>query len=594
MTASWNEVRQALAVRVSDMDYRVWLAPVDGELADRTVRLRLAGGSGYMAERLERKMGALIRETAAPELGCAPSEVVLDIRLADARKPGLLPSFETGAAQAPSHAPSQTAQHLAKPRRGKTLSVSADSRAAACESAPADRPEPPASARDCRPAGKAAADRPFAATVTSVSPVGTRATWQMSALPLVRTMPLDSHITASGARLKARVAEINEKWRYSFDDFVVGDSNRMAATAARDMCRPDSYAETLFVSSDTGLGKTHIVQSAVRELLNTRGTDARVAYLTADEFYSRYRLALSSNDLDGFQEKVRSLDFLLMEDVQFLVRKTMTQEILLGLVKHLRNKGSKVVFTSRYRTNELKDIDPALVSFLGAGLQTVMDAPDYEMRCEIVRRKARAANIPLSEEVVDILASSLEGDVRRIESCLQTIFLKARVDGHRPDPDLAREVVEGLVEKREDEPRIVSFDLLLSHTCKCCGLTEGQLCSPVRKRPHVEARNVLFYLARNHAHLTYEQIGARVNRTHSTVIKGITTIEHKLTLDTPAARQTAHLVELIEKNAGLASSRLSSDASGPSDGSSGRPSSRPSSRPSRKSSRKSSGKSSGK
>lgn len=380
----------------------------------------------------------------------------------------------------------------------------------------------------------------------TVSDEGGTSSYTVRPQALVRSLPLDQAATLSGDALNRK------QWRYTFADFVTGPSNAMAVSAAQDVCRPRSFVETLFVSSEPGLGKTHIVQSAVRQILEDRGPTARVAYLTAEDFYARFRMGLRNDSLDDFTGKVRALDFLLLDDVQYLCGKNRTQELLMSLVKQLQDKGSKVVFTSRFLSKDLKKLDSQLVSLIASGVQASMDAPDYAMRCEIVRRKARAHGILLDEEVVGLLASHLEGDVRRIESCLQTLFLKMQVLGTAASPDLALEVLSkfGCVEK-PDSP-LPTFEDFLCCVSQCYGLTESQICSCIRRRNFVEARNVLFYLARKHTRLTLAQIGARVNKRHSTVIKGIASVEHTLSSQTSAGRQTAHLVELIEKNAGCA------------------------------------------
>lgn len=395
-------------------------------------------------------------------------------------------------------------------------------------------------------------DMPIAAPVHDVPPAsmttrsadGTQTTWTMAPQPLIKTLPLDQAATISGDAL------LRKQWRYTFDDFVVGPTNAMAMTAAQDMCRPNSYVETLFVSSEPGLGKTHIVQSAVRQLLEERGTHAKVAYLTADDFYARFRMGLRNDTLEEFMGRVRALDFLLVDDVQYLHGKARTQEVLLSLVKHLQDRGSRVVFTSRFLPKELKSLDPQLVSLISSGILANMDAPTYGMRCEIIRRKALSQQARLPDEVIALLATSLEGDVRQIESCLQTLLLKMRVLNQGATPDMALEVLSQFSSQDKDKKPLPSFEDLMGYVSQCYGLTISQICSRIRRRNFVEARNVLFYLARKHTNMTLVQIGAKVNKRHSTVIKGIASIEHSLASATASGRQTARVVQLIERNAG--------------------------------------------
>ncbi len=508
MSASWNNILKSLAETVEPSDFKVWLAPVRAEISDHSLSLHLDGCSNYMRRRLEQKMGGIIRTAASRELRCRPEE--LNLRF-----------FSAPAAEAK---PQQAAPVGALPGTEKFRSAPARQQGQGESSGPA---KSPAAAGGEAPLPAAAA--PGARTLQPQA--------------LVSSLPLDQPATLSGDALLRR------QWRYSFEDFVAGPSNAMALAAAEDVCRPEGSVETLFVSADPGLGKTHIVQSAVRRILTERGPRARVAYLTADEFYARFRMGLRSNTLDDFQDRVRALDFLLVDDVQFLQRKQATQELLLSLVKHLQNRGSRVVFTSRCLPRELKALDPQLLSLFSSGILASMSAPSLEMRREILRRKALAQRADIPDEVTDLLAGSLQGDVRLLESCLKTLLLRMRVQDAKASPDLALEVL------RQFQPagqplRMPSFEELLDGVSRCCGLSPRQLSSGLRRRSYVEARNVLFYLARKYTDLTLVQIGARVNKRHSTVIKGIAAVEHSLSCATSTGRQTARLISLIETDTG--------------------------------------------
>ncbi len=557
MTDCWNHILTNLSASVGAMDFKVWFAPVSGEISGRTLSLSVQG-SEYMARRLQKKFGSLIQGAAAEQMNCRPDEVVLKVASSGVssqgrKQPGakgeqslnLLPEGSMPVQKEPQQKPVQ--QRAARQKK-PAQPVAAQAQAVQGQLPGAEN----AAGAQSRGRRQAAAG---AAAVTPSVPVGfmtqtvsdeggsRRAQPRMVEPTLIKTMPLTQGLTLSGDNL------IRKQWRYTFDDFVTGPSNAMAMTAAMDMCRPQSFVETLFMSSDPGLGKTHIVQSAVRQILEDRGSNARVAYLTGDEFYARFRMGLVNDTLDDFMGRVRALDFLLVDDIQALGGKTKTQEVLLSLVKHLKDRGSRVVFSSRFTPKELKKLDSQLVSLVSSGVQTSMDDPDYSMRCEILRRKAAAQNVVLPEEVVAALADGIEGDVRQLESCLQTLILKGRVLETGITPELAMEVLGQFATPKKDS-RKFTIDGLINCVSREYSITEQQLCSCLRRRHYVEARNVLFYLARKYTTMTLMEIGARVNKRHSTVIKGIATIEHNLTVDTATGRQTAAVVRIIEQNAG--------------------------------------------
>ena len=551
MSECWNHILTSLSSSVGADDFKVWLSPVSGEVTGNTLLLSMAG-SNYMARRLEKKFGSLIMDAASDAMHCSPDEVVLKITSCK-DQPARSTHPENSAKEDKAQPVCSQEQGIQSPDQ----SVSRQKKISRSEKKPAREEALPLPGADHAKADAPRAAAPAKAGSSQVRQSSaremTRLSGQSSVQPrqqqtmvqqsLVTTMPLNQGLTVSGDAL------MRKQWRYSFDDFVVGPSNDMATTAARDLCRPQSFVETLFVSSEPGLGKTHIVQSAVRQILEDRGSNARVAYLTGDEFYARFRMGLVNDTLDDFMGRVRALDFLLVDDIQSLAGKAKTQEVLLSLIKHLKDRGSRVVFSSRFQPRDLKKLDSQLVSLVSSGIQTSMQNPDYEMRCEILRSKAKARHAVLPEEVVALLADGIEGDVRQLESCLQTLLLKGRVLNTGITPELAAEVLSQFGTLKKGGSKL-TIDGLIGCISREYSITEKQLCSCLRRRLYVEARNVLFYLARKYTSLTLVQIGARVNKRHSTVLKGIATIEHNLSAETATGRQTAAVVRLIERSAG--------------------------------------------
>ncbi len=338
-----------------------------------------------------------------------------------------------------------------------------------------------------------------------------------------------------------------QNWRYSFADFVVGPTNNMAVAAAQDVSRSCGCVRTLFVNSSSGLGKTHLAQ-AVGRAISEEGTNARVGYLTAEEFASRFVTALRAQDIEGFKARFRELDVLLMEDVHFFQGKEKMQDMALAVVKSLQAKGGRAIFTSSFSPRELQKVDSQLVSHFCSGILTDMGRPTKDMRCDILGRKARTFQVLLPESVCDLLASRLTGDVRQMESCLNSLIFKARLLNCGLNVDLAMEVLS----QYADVACGPDFSTILRLVCESYGLNERQLASRSRRKECVVGRNTAFYLARKHTEMTLEEIGEKFNRRHSTVIKGITSLERELSRESTEGRRIARAVSLIERNAGLA------------------------------------------
>lgn len=378
--------------------------------------------------------------------------------------------------------------------------------------------------------GKQQRPRPAAAILANVMPAASQAS-----LPISSPAPQ----AASGV------------WRYRFEDFVTGSSNTLAVAAARDLCQ-SGQVRTLFVTSGSGLGKTHLAQAA-GQLLSQSRQPLKVGYLTAERFASRFVAAMRAKDLETFKQSLCSLDVLLLEDVHFLQKKSAMQEFVLAIIKNLQAKGGRVIFTSSFSPRQMQDMDSQLASHFCSGILASMEKPDLEMRREILRRKADHFQIALPDEVSNLLSQRLSSDVRQLESCLKSMIFKARLLNSGLTVDLALETMEQYsgAEMSLDLPAIVRL------VCESFGLTEAQLKSRSRKHEYVQGRNAVFYLARKHTELSLENIGSALNRRHSTVTRSITQVERELAMETREGRQLAKTVALIEKRCGIADSHNS-------------------------------------
>ena len=334
-------------------------------------------------------------------------------------------------------------------------------------------------------------------------------------------------------------------WRFSFEDFVVGSSNELAFAASKNMCSEYMQANTLYLNSSPGLGKTHLLQAVGHSLsASCNRTQSKVEYLTAEEFTSQFLFSLQGRTVDQFKSRYRNLDLLLLEDVHFLQSKEQTQMELLATIKAIHDRGGKVVLTSSFSVRELKFINEQLVSRICSGFISPIDKPDFETRCRILRHKAQKQQVVLSAEVEALLAEHIHGDVRQIESCLQNMILKAQLYKTGITEQMAWDVIGNYAAQCPD----MSLEAIIQKVCKFFSLNHEQLVSTKRKKDYVLARNAAFYLARKHTDLSLEAIGQRFNKKHSTVLKGITNLEREISRQTPEGRQIAHTLSIIEKS----------------------------------------------
>lgn len=340
-------------------------------------------------------------------------------------------------------------------------------------------------------------------------------------------------------------------WRYKFSDFVVGPCNELAHAAAKSLCAQSAhstYSDVLFLCSQPGLGKTHLMQAVGSGLAAVSNYHApRVEYLSAEEFATQMRLALRSGEIDRFKTRFREADVLLLEDIHFLQDKIKTQDEVLATVSSLLQRGSRVVFSSSFAPRDLSGIDSQLLSRLGSGLIAGIERPDFETRRKIISHKASVHKVYLADEVTDYLAQTINSDVRQIESCLHNLALKAKILNTTISMHMAMETVANYASDNSS----VTLSTIARLVCESFGVTPEFMNSKSRKQQYVQARNTAFFLARKHTDLSLQDIGRHFNRSHSTVIKGITSLERDVHQQNTVGRQIQGTISLIERNANL-------------------------------------------
>lgn len=333
-------------------------------------------------------------------------------------------------------------------------------------------------------------------------------------------------------------------FKYSFDDFVVGPSNRLAFAAAESLLQEHAPTNMIFLSSQSGLGKTHLIQSLGKTLsTKAKQENLQIAYLSAEQFTTQFVRAAQTQQMAEFKNSFRSLDVLLLEDVHQLQGKEKTQEELLATIKTLHSNGGRVVLTSSFTPKEIVGIDTSLLSHFHTGFIANIEKPDMETRFNILLDKARKASFFLPSHIAELMASRITGDVRILESCLNNLRLHAQFLNAPVSDDMALEII-GQVVATSPELDLKSIVRLV---CKAYGITEKQLQSSARNASLVLARNTAFYLLRKHTDMTLNQIGTGFHRRHSTVSKGITMLEKEMSRESSVGRQVAHTIEQIER-----------------------------------------------
>ena len=331
---------------------------------------------------------------------------------------------------------------------------------------------------------------------------------------------------------------------YTFDQFMVGESNMLARSACDAIASNNlSFGNCLFMNSDTGLGKSHLTQGVVHQVMQSAPA-TRMQYLTAQQFSAEMVKGIRNKTMEQFSGKfINGCDILLVEDVHTLTGKSKTQEELNNVLDYLIKSGKRVVLTSAVPPRKLKGLDEDFRSRMTSGLVTSIEAPEYATRVSIIRHKAERSDLALTDELVDFLASNLHGDIRRTESALIGIKAKSCLRGAVPDMALVREVLHGMV----GSPATLTGQTIRDFVGCQFNVSVEELQSRSRKRAVTFPRQVAMFLTRKYTRESLADIGSYYNRDHSTVLHAIKVITRDMSRKTSIREQMELLCSKLKQ-----------------------------------------------
>lgn len=304
---------------------------------------------------------------------------------------------------------------------------------------------------------------------------------------------------------------------FTFERFTVGPFNALAHAAATAVCdAPGSAYNPLYVHASAGLGKTHLLHAACHRL-RARHPDAAVCLVSGGEFQSDLRAATRVGDLESFHAAYRSADVLLVDDIQGMARDPGTQEEFFHTLESLQNSGKQLILSAGAAPQDLRAMDPRLVSRFQGGLVASIEPPGLETRLEIVDRKARGRSAALPPDVVRLLATHVQANIRELEGAVMRLIGYASMLRRPVDMVLARQVIDG-VDPQTTLPKPVQVEDIRAEVCETYNLTLEQMTGRSRTRAISLPRQIAMYLARVLTKHSLEEIGSFFGgRDHSTV-----------------------------------------------------------------------------
>ncbi len=309
---------------------------------------------------------------------------------------------------------------------------------------------------------------------------------------------------------------------YTFESFVVGDSNRMAVlTSLKVADNPGVVYNPLYIFGGVGLGKTHLMQ-AIGNYITEQNIDSRILYVQANDYLSDYTRAIRDNNLAGFEEKYENVDVLLIDDIQMLAEKNQTQQQFFKLFNDLDNNNKQIVITSDKPAAKLNGFMDRLTSRFEKGGVVDVNHPDFNQRVNILKKKAQElSEIQVSDEIIEYIAENFTDNVRELEGALNRIFLYAEMYSNVPlTLALAKEALDVLLKNKIVTPE-ASYDDVLSVIAGMYSITVADILGSSRNAKYTLPRQIAMYILKTRYNLTYKKIGNILNgRDHTTVMSG--------------------------------------------------------------------------
>ena len=335
-------------------------------------------------------------------------------------------------------------------------------------------------------------------------------------------------------------------FQYTFDNFIVGASNKFAHAACYAVAThlEESNYNPLFIYGPSGLGKTHLMSAIVTEIKKTNPR-AKVIYIKGEEFTNEMIECLSDKAMSKFHEKYRKCDVLLIDDIQFIAGKTSTQEEFFHTFNTLHENGKQIVLSSDRPPKDISTLEDRLKTRFEWGLIADIQPPDLELRIAIFKNKISQAGITVSDEIITFLAENLRSHIRQIEGAVKKLVAIKFLSGGEITMEAAKNFMAELLGGAE--PTNVTVDKIFSAIEKKYDVDKSELIGNSRVKNVAQARHVAIYLIKTITDISYPSIGKLFNRNHSTIMASVEVIEKKIATSPAIEMEINELIKEIRE-----------------------------------------------
>ncbi len=330
--------------------------------------------------------------------------------------------------------------------------------------------------------------------------------------------------------------------RYTFETFIVGGSNELAFAASQAAAKhPGTKCNPLFIYGGVGLGKTHLIQAVGNEI-KRNDPESRILYTSCETFVNEFLDSIRFKK-QGFAERYRKVDVLIIDDIQFIAGKQATQEGFFHTFNALHQANKQIIISSDQPPKSIPTLEERLRSRFEWGMSIDMQLPDFETRCAILQTKAAGHNVTLDRATIEYIASNIQTNIRELEGALNKLLTYCEMSGSVPDAQTAAGLITDV---RTTRPRHLTAKQIVEKTARHFQLEPAEMMSPKRDKHIVGPRQIAMYLLRSELHLSFPRIANELGRKdHTTAIHSVDKIEKSIKLDQMTRQQVANIRELL-------------------------------------------------
>lgn len=333
--------------------------------------------------------------------------------------------------------------------------------------------------------------------------------------------------------------------KFNFNNFVVGENNRFATAAAQSVAKdPGKSYNPLFLYGDVGLGKTHLMHAVGNEILKNNN-NAKILYISSEQFVNDMVDSIKDKTINEFRDKYRTLDVLMIDDIQFIGGKDRCQEEFFHTFNHLSQSEKQIIITSDRPPKDISNLSDRLKSRFEGGLTCDIKKPDYETRIAILKMKIQNDNIKIDDELVDIIAKRVKANIRELEGVLNKIAALFLLSNE----DITKEKIFDIISDLEESKpkKVLNIDTIIYEISKYYDIDPKIIKSNTRKQEFILVRQIAMYVIREVTDISLPKIGEGFGgKNHSTVLHSIEKVEAKIKTDENFKNEIEELISGIK------------------------------------------------